>query len=62
MQAANLEEFFPLHKIHSGESDFNPPRFKPDPDVYLLAAEVSYRLTEMSSLSLLHVLTLIDPM
>lgn len=37
--AANLEEYFPPSKIHSGESDFDPPRFKPDPDVYLLAAE-----------------------
>jgi len=37
--AANLEEYFPPDKIHSGESDFDPPRFKPDPDVYLLAAE-----------------------
>lgn len=34
-----LQEFFPPEKIHSGESDFDPPRFKPDPSVYLLAAE-----------------------
>ena len=30
-------------KIHSGESDFDPPRFKPDPAVYLLAAESEVR-------------------
>ena len=29
----------PPEAIHSGESDFDPPRFKPDPSVYLLAAE-----------------------
>jgi hypothetical protein len=40
VQAAGLEGFFPMAKIHSGESDFDPPRFKPEPDVYLLAAEV----------------------
>ncbi len=22
-------------EVHSGESDFDPPRFKPEPDVYL---------------------------
>eukprot|EP00614_Pseudopedinella_elastica_P003071 CAMPEP_0172585006 /NCGR_PEP_ID=MMETSP1068-20121228/4502_1 /TAXON_ID=35684 /ORGANISM="Pseudopedinella elastica, Strain CCMP716" /LENGTH=607 /DNA_ID=CAMNT_0013379333 /DNA_START=199 /DNA_END=2022 /DNA_ORIENTATION=- len=33
-----LRPFFPAAKIHSGESDFTPPRFKPAPDVYLLAA------------------------
>lgn len=41
VDAAGLREFFPsdeLH-IHSGESDFTPPRFKPEPDVYLRAAE-----------------------
>jgi HAD superfamily hydrolase (TIGR01509 family) len=32
-------EYFPPEKIHSGESDFDPPRFKPDPSVYLLAAK-----------------------
>ena len=26
-------------KVHSGESDFDPPRFKPNPSVYLKAAE-----------------------
>ncbi|CAM9238672.1 unnamed protein product [Choristocarpus tenellus] len=36
--AAGLDEYFPLEKIHSGESDFDPPRFKPDPSVYLKAA------------------------
>ena len=25
--------------MHSGESDFDPPRFKPNPSVYLKAAE-----------------------
>lgn len=35
-----MESFFPPDKIHSGESDFEPPRFKPDPAVYLKAAEV----------------------
>ena len=34
-----VKEYFPPEKIHSGESDFDPPRFKPDPSVYLLAAE-----------------------
>lgn len=41
VDAAGLRDFFPsdeLH-IHSGESDFTPPRFKPEPDVYLRAAE-----------------------
>jgi len=40
VEAAGLRPFFPsdeLH-IHSGESDFDPPRFKPAPDVYLRAA------------------------
>ncbi|CAM9806160.1 unnamed protein product [Discosporangium mesarthrocarpum] len=36
--ACGLEGYFPLEKIHSGESDFDPPRFKPDPSVYLKAA------------------------
>lgn len=26
-------------QVHSGESDFDPPRFKPNPSVYLKAAE-----------------------
>jgi len=39
VDAAGLREFFPTdEKIHSGESDFVPPRFKPDPNVYLKAA------------------------
>jgi len=37
--AAGLDPWFSPEKIHSGESDFDPPRFKPDPSVYLLAAE-----------------------
>jgi beta-phosphoglucomutase-like phosphatase (HAD superfamily) len=37
--AAELTKYFPAEKIHSGESDFTPPRFKPDPAVYLLAAK-----------------------
>jgi beta-phosphoglucomutase-like phosphatase (HAD superfamily) len=37
--ACQYETYFPPEKIHSGESDFEPPRFKPDPSVYLLAAE-----------------------
>lgn len=39
VKAAGLEPYFPPEKIHSGESDFDPPRFKPDPSVYLRAAE-----------------------
>jgi len=40
VDAANLRPFFPTDEthIHSGESDFNPPKFKPAPDVYLRAA------------------------
>jgi len=41
VDAANglLRKYFPTdEKIHSGESDFDPPRFKPAPDVYLKAA------------------------
>jgi HAD superfamily hydrolase (TIGR01509 family) len=37
--ACKFEEYFPPSAIHSGESDFDPPRFKPDPSVYLLAAK-----------------------
>ena len=37
--ACDFEAYFPPDAIHSGESDFDPPRFKPDPSVYLLAAE-----------------------
>ena len=36
--ACKFEHWFPIEKIHSGESDFNPPEFKPSPAVYLLAA------------------------
>eukprot|EP00904_Undaria_pinnatifida_P009541 jgi/Undpi1/5717/HiC_scaffold_2.g00991.m1 len=37
--ACGLDEYFPPDKVHSGESDFDPPRFKPNPSVYLKAAE-----------------------
>lgn len=41
VDAAGLRHFFPTddEDIYSGESDFNPPCFKPAPDVYLRAAE-----------------------
>jgi len=39
LMAAGLSEWFSNDKIHSGESDFDTPKFKPEPDVYLLAAE-----------------------
>lgn len=35
VHACGLDDYFPADKIHSGESDFDPPRFKPDPSVYL---------------------------
>ena len=35
--ACKYEAYFPPEKIHSGESDFEPPRFKPDPSVYLVS-------------------------
>jgi beta-phosphoglucomutase-like phosphatase (HAD superfamily) len=40
VDTAGLRSFFPSDEkhIHSGESDFEPPRFKPAPDVYLRAA------------------------
>lgn len=40
VDAAGLRSYFPSDElnIHSGESDFEPPRFKPAPDVYLRAA------------------------
>eukprot|EP00187_Rhodella_violacea_P016308 CAMPEP_0184719728 /NCGR_PEP_ID=MMETSP0314-20130426/9355_1 /TAXON_ID=38298 /ORGANISM="Rhodella maculata, Strain CCMP 736" /LENGTH=773 /DNA_ID=CAMNT_0027183655 /DNA_START=78 /DNA_END=2399 /DNA_ORIENTATION=+ len=38
VDAIGLTEFFPEEKIHSGKSDFHPPRFKPQPHVYLRAA------------------------
>lgn len=34
VHACGLDDYFPPDKIHSGESDFDPPRFKPDPSVY----------------------------
>lgn len=41
VDAAGLRSYFPSDDahIHSGESDFDPPRFKPAPDVYLRAAK-----------------------
>lgn len=41
VDAAGLRQFFPTddEDIHSGESDFDPPCFKPAPDVYLRAAK-----------------------
>ena len=33
VDTASLRDWFPEDKIHSGESDFDPPRFKPDPAV-----------------------------
>merc|ERR1711953_291869 len=46
VDAAGMRDFFPSDKehIHSGESDFNPPRFKPAPDVYIRAAGSVCRL------------------
>jgi len=38
VETAGLSEFFPDEKIHSGQSDFDPPKYKPEPDVYLKAA------------------------
>mmetsp|Transcript_10293 Transcript_10293/g.26403 ORF Transcript_10293/g.26403 Transcript_10293/m.26403 type:complete len:911 (-) Transcript_10293:225-2957(-) len=38
LMAAGLADWFGPEKIHSGESDFDEPKFKPEPDVYLLAA------------------------
>ncbi|CAM9523241.1 unnamed protein product [Chrysoparadoxa australica] len=37
--SCGLDDYFPAEKVHSGESDFDPPRFKPDPSVYLKAAK-----------------------
>ena len=37
VHSCGLDDYFPPDKIHSGESDFDPPRFKPDPSVYLKA-------------------------
>ncbi|CAN0509009.1 unnamed protein product, partial [Discosporangium mesarthrocarpum] len=33
-------------QVHSGESDFDPPRFKPDPSVYLKAASTEGKAPE----------------
>merc|ERR1712187_56159 len=40
VDAAGMRGVFPsdVEHIHSGESDFNPPKFKPAPDVYIRAA------------------------
>eukprot|EP00746_Dinoflagellata_sp_MGD_P025631 gnl/MRDRNA2_/MRDRNA2_160313_c0_seq1.p1 gnl/MRDRNA2_/MRDRNA2_160313_c0~~gnl/MRDRNA2_/MRDRNA2_160313_c0_seq1.p1 ORF type:complete len:458 (+),score=84.57 gnl/MRDRNA2_/MRDRNA2_160313_c0_seq1:97-1470(+) len=38
MDRSGLREWFAPEKIHSGESDFDPPCFKPHPAVYLKAA------------------------
>ncbi|EEH54256.1 uncharacterized protein MICPUCDRAFT_48208 [Micromonas pusilla CCMP1545] len=38
LDTMRLADDFPQEKIHSGSSDFDPPRFKPAPDVYLKAA------------------------
>mmetsp|Transcript_24234 Transcript_24234/g.36344 ORF Transcript_24234/g.36344 Transcript_24234/m.36344 type:complete len:331 (-) Transcript_24234:121-1113(-) len=37
--AMKFENYFPPEKIHSGESDFTPSRFKPAPDVYKKGAD-----------------------
>eukprot|EP00617_Octactis_speculum_P018378 CAMPEP_0185770496 /NCGR_PEP_ID=MMETSP1174-20130828/59401_1 /TAXON_ID=35687 /ORGANISM="Dictyocha speculum, Strain CCMP1381" /LENGTH=347 /DNA_ID=CAMNT_0028455941 /DNA_START=85 /DNA_END=1128 /DNA_ORIENTATION=+ len=39
IDAAGLRAHFTPESVHSGESDFTPPRFKPDPAVYFRAAE-----------------------
>merc|ERR1712187_503867 len=46
VDTAGLRSFFPSddEHIHSGESDFNPPKFKPAPDVYIRAASSVCRL------------------
>mmetsp|Transcript_28466 Transcript_28466/g.45773 ORF Transcript_28466/g.45773 Transcript_28466/m.45773 type:complete len:340 (+) Transcript_28466:30-1049(+) len=44
VKTLGFEKYFPPHKIHSGESDFTPSRFKPAPDVYLKGARTeSYK-------------------
>mmetsp|Transcript_25431 Transcript_25431/g.33204 ORF Transcript_25431/g.33204 Transcript_25431/m.33204 type:complete len:377 (+) Transcript_25431:107-1237(+) len=45
--SCGFDEYFPAGKVWSGESDFDPPRFKPDPSVYLLAAEKESQAPEM---------------
>ncbi|KAG5191611.1 Haloacid dehalogenase-like hydrolase [Tribonema minus] len=39
ISSCGLDHHFPADKVHSGESDFTPPKFKPAPDVYLKAAK-----------------------
>jgi beta-phosphoglucomutase-like phosphatase (HAD superfamily) len=41
-----LDKYFPAEKVHSGESDFTPPKFKPAPDVYLKAAKAENHAPE----------------
>jgi len=41
VDTAGLRRFFPADRIYSGESDFDPPRFKPDPAVYEMAIAAS---------------------
>ena len=38
IETARLTDFFPEEKVHSGFSDFDPPKYKPAPDVYIKAA------------------------
>ena len=38
IETARLTDFFPDEKVHSGFSDFDPPKYKPAPDVYVKAA------------------------
>mmetsp|Transcript_36997 Transcript_36997/g.48709 ORF Transcript_36997/g.48709 Transcript_36997/m.48709 type:complete len:331 (-) Transcript_36997:236-1228(-) len=46
--SCGFDNYFPANKVHSGESDFNPPRFKPDPAVYLKAARAERTAVERS--------------
>eukprot|EP00470_Lotharella_oceanica_P003267 CAMPEP_0170166972 /NCGR_PEP_ID=MMETSP0040_2-20121228/501_1 /TAXON_ID=641309 /ORGANISM="Lotharella oceanica, Strain CCMP622" /LENGTH=333 /DNA_ID=CAMNT_0010404841 /DNA_START=83 /DNA_END=1084 /DNA_ORIENTATION=+ len=39
VESMGFVKYFPPEKIHSGESDFTPSRFKPAPDVYLKGAK-----------------------
>ncbi|CAM9577716.1 unnamed protein product, partial [Heterosigma akashiwo] len=45
--SCGFDAYFPADKVWSGESDFDPPRFKPDPAVYLLAAEKEGQVPSM---------------
>ena len=38
IDCSGLRKYFNKESVHSGESDFNPPCFKPSPNVYLKAA------------------------